>query len=106
MTDTTQEAVAGVTAEEHLMKSVIVAAGLLALAATTAAAQYAPQVWSKGSHPYAQRHHTVCQQKAVQLHRYEHRAASDGVLTRGERQNIVALKRDLDRTCGRYRWRG
>ncbi len=88
------------------MKSVIIAAGMLALAATSAAAQYAPQVWAKGSHPYAQRHHSVCQDKAIRLHRYENRAASDGVLTRVERQNIVALKRDLDRTCGRYRWRG
>ena len=102
----TRAAVACGNPEERHMKSVIIAAGMLALAATSASAQYAPQVWSKGAHPYAQRHHSVCQQKAIQLHRYENRAASDGVLTRSERQNIVALKRDLDRTCGRYRWRG
>ena len=88
------------------MKSVIIAAGMLALAATSASAQYAHKPWSKEGHPYAQRHHSVCQDKAIRLHRYENRASSDGVLTRSERQNIVALKRDLDRTCGRYRWRG
>ncbi len=88
------------------MKSVFVAAAVIVLSATGAAAQYSPQPWTKGSHPYGQQHHASCQQKAIQLHRYENRAASDGVLTRSERQNIVALKRDLDRTCGRYRWRG
>ena len=102
----TRAAVAFVSAEEYLMKALIIAAGLVVVGATSAAAQYAPQTWAKGSHPYAQRNHSVCQDKAIRLHKYEHRAASDGVLTRAERQTIVALKRDLDRTCGRYRWRG
>ena len=86
------------------MKTMIAALGLLAIGATTASAQFAPH--SRDIHPYAARHHGVCQQKAVRLHDYERRAARDGRIDRRERITIAALQRDLDRTCGRYRHRG
>ena len=86
------------------MKSLIVAAGILLAGATSASAQHGP--WSQGNHPYAQRHLSVCQDKAFRLHNFERRAASDGRISYNERQTIFSLKRDLDRTCGRYRWRG
>ncbi len=86
------------------MKSLMVAAGILIVGATGASAQYAP--WNQGNHPYARRHHSVCQDKAIRLHQFERRAASDGRISPNERQTIFALKRDLDRTCGRYRHRG
>ena len=87
------------------MKSLVLAAGLLALGASTASAQYAP--YARDMHPYAQRHHNVCQMKAMRLHGYEQRALrNDGRLDRRERETIRALQRDLDRTCGRYRHRG
>jgi hypothetical protein len=86
------------------MKSLIIAAGLIAVGMTTASAQIVP--WDRSLHPYAERHHRVCQDKAFRLYQYERRAASDAFLSRFERANIIALKRDLDLTCGRFRWRG
>ena len=86
------------------MKALIVAAGLIAVCATSAAAQYNP--WVRGQYPYAQRYHNVCQDKAQRLHAYERRAAADRFLTFQERRTIRTLQRDLDRTCGRFRWRG
>lgn len=86
------------------MKALMIAAGLIAVTATGASAQYAP--WSRDAHPYPQRHHASCQQKAHRLHDYERRAARDGRVDRHERETIRALERDLDRTCGRYRFRG
>ena len=86
------------------MKTLIAAAGLLAIGATAASAQYAP--WKKDLFPYEARHHSVCQMKAQRLHGYERRAASDGRLSGRERETIRVLQRDLDRTCGRFRWRG
>ena len=88
------------------MKTLIVAAGLLAVTATSASAQFGPRPWSRAEHPYAQHHHSICQEKAIRLHDYERRAASDGRIDRHERHTIQALQHDLDRTCGRYRWRG
>jgi hypothetical protein len=88
------------------MKSLVLAAGLLALGASAASAQYSGG-YHRDHHPYAQRHHSVCQDKAIRLHGYEARALrNDGRLDRRERATIDALKRDLDRTCGRYRHRG
>ena len=86
------------------MKTLIIAAAVIAAGATGAAAQYGP--WARGAHPYEQRHHNVCQEKAHRLHDYERRALRDGRLSNGERQSIAVLQRDLDRTCGRYRYRG
>ncbi|MGE0699400.1 MAG: hypothetical protein AB7O57_09920 [Hyphomicrobiaceae bacterium] len=85
------------------MKKLAIAVGLLGLLATTASAQPVP-AWEKGRHPYARQHHGVCIDKARRLHGYERRAERDGRLSRGERQTIAALQRDLDRTCGRFRW--
>jgi uncharacterized membrane protein YebE (DUF533 family) len=82
------------------MKALIVAAGLLALGASSASAY---EGWNKERHPYAQKHHTVCQDKAERLHRYEARSARDGRLSRDELRTIDALKRDLRRTCGGFR---
>ncbi|MFM9940168.1 MAG: hypothetical protein ACKVP7_11820 [Hyphomicrobiaceae bacterium] len=65
-----------------------------------------PPVWNKGTHPYAQRHHGVCHNKSWRLHQYERYAASDGRVSGRERREIEALRRDLDRSCGRHRWRG
>ena len=86
------------------MKTLIAAAALLAIGATTASAQYAPH--RADIHPYAARHHSVCQSKAIRLHDYERRAARDGRVDRRERETIRALERDLDSTCGRFRHRG
>ncbi len=85
------------------MKSVLAAVGLLAVTATTASAQFAPPPWARSSHPYAERHHRVCQEKAWRLHSYERRSASDGVITPRERSIMRELRWDLDRTCGRFR---
>jgi hypothetical protein len=86
------------------MKSLIIAAGVIAAGASAASAQYAPH--HRDHHPYHARHHNVCQEKAIRLHDYERRAARDGRVDRRERETIHALQRDLDRTCGRYRHRG
>jgi len=86
------------------MKTLIAAAGLLAVGATTASAQFAPH--NPGIHPYELRYHSVCQEKAMRLHNYELRAARDGRIDHRERDVIRALERDLDRTCGRYRYHG
>lgn len=88
------------------MKALIIAAGLLAIGATSASAQFAPRPYLKNEFPYAERHHSVCQEKAFRLHNYERRAASDGRIDRRERETIRALERDLARTCGGYRHRG
>jgi hypothetical protein len=85
------------------MKKLILAAGLIAVGATTASAQ---GIWRKEEYPYAQRHHAMCQDKARRLHAFENRSARDGVVTPRERRTIEALRHDLDRTCGRFRWRG
>jgi hypothetical protein len=84
------------------MKKFVIAIGLLAVGATAASAQG----WRRDLFPYEQRHHSVCQDKAQRLHRHERRAAADGRLSRWELEDIAALRRDLDRTCGRFRWRG
>jgi hypothetical protein len=76
------------------MKTLIAAAALLAVGATTASAQFAPH--RPGYHPY----------EAQRLHDFERRAARDGRIDRSERQIIRDLERDLDRSCGRYRHRG
>ena len=86
------------------MKSLIIAAGLIAAGASAASAQYSG--YSRDIHPYAQRHHATCQEKSIRLHDYERRAARDGHIDRHERHVIHELQRDLDRTCGRYRHRG
>jgi len=88
------------------MKTVLAAAGLLLVGATAASAQFAPPPWARGDHPYEQRHHRECQDKAYRLHSYERRAASDGRISPRERDIIRALERDLRRTCGGFRWRG
>jgi hypothetical protein len=86
------------------MKSFMLAGALLVLGASAASAQYAP--WQQGAYPYARRHHHVCQEKARRLFQYERRAASDGRISRSEREVIRDLERDLNRTCGGYRHRG
>lgn len=84
------------------MKALLIAAGLLAVGATTASAY---EGWNKDHHPYERRHHSVCMDKAERLHRYEARSARDGHLSRDELRTIEALKRDLGHTCGGWRWR-
>ena len=86
------------------MKALIIAAGLIAVGVTSASSQYNP--WVREQYPYARRHHNVCQDKAQRLSAFERRAVADRQLTFQERRTIRALRRDLDRTCGRYRWRG
>lgn len=97
------------------MKALVVAAGMLALGATAANAQYKNEPWvkeykvepwQKDRYPYAERHHRTCHFKAWRLWNYEKRAARDGKISFNERVTIRALKRDLDYTCGKWRWRG
>ena len=64
------------------MKKLVIAAGLLAIGATAASAD----PWNKGHHPYAEKHHSVCQDKAHRLHGFEMRAKSDGHMDRRERE--------------------
>ena len=87
------------------MKKLMIMAGLLSLMATAASAQPVP-AWEKGRHPYARERHSVCIDKARRLNHFERRAAADGRLSRSERHMMAALQRDLDRSCGRFRWRG
>jgi hypothetical protein len=86
------------------MKALIAAAGLVLIGTTAASAD--PPRWRRDAYPYAERQHAMCQDKAFRLWNYERRATRDYVLTRRERETIRALQYDLDRTCGRYRWRG
>jgi uncharacterized membrane protein YebE (DUF533 family) len=88
------------------MKKILAAVGLLAVTATAASAQFAREPWHKDKYPYEQRHHAICQDKAYRLHQFERRAASDGRIDRRERATIEALRNDLARTCGGFRWRG
>lgn len=82
------------------MKALIIAAGLLAIGASSASAY---DGWHKDRHPYAKQHHSVCQDKAERLHKFEARSARDGRLSRSELRTIEDLKRDLGRTCGGFR---
>ena len=87
------------------MKSLVLAASILAVSATASFAQgYAP--WGPGRFPYAERHHNICQEKAQRLHMFERRAASDGRIDRREQRIIAELRYDLNRTCGGFRHRG
>lgn len=81
------------------MKSLVFAAGLLGLTATTAMAD-------RWDYPYERRHHKFCQEKARELHRYENRSVADGRLSKRELIIIDGLRSDLRRTCGGWRWRG
>lgn len=88
------------------MKKFVIAAGLIgAFAASAAQAQPVP-AWEKGRFPYARERHNVCVDKARRLHDFERRASADGRLSRSERSTMAVLQRDLDRTCGRFRWNG
>jgi hypothetical protein len=62
------------------------------------------QVWTP-SFPYQARYHDTCQRKAWRLRWFERRAAADGYYSPGERAEMSALRRDLRRTCGDWRWR-
>ena len=86
------------------MKTLIAAAALLAVGATTASAQFAPH--RRDHHPYEARHHSECQYKAQRLRDFERRALRDGRFDRQERHVIHELQRDIARTCGGYRHRG
>jgi uncharacterized membrane protein YebE (DUF533 family) len=88
------------------MKFVLATVGLLAITATSASAQYGYGGYQRGFHPYQERHHSLCQRKAMILRNYERRAASDGRIDRRERNEIGELQRDLARTCGGYRHHG
>jgi hypothetical protein len=61
--------------------------------------------WTRNEHPYQARHHRECQEKSHRLHSYERHAADDGYISPRERRVIRDLQRDLDRTCGGFRWR-
>lgn len=84
------------------MKKLLIAAGLLTIGTTIASAE----PWHRDRHPYEERHHAMCQDKAHRLHDFERRAARDGHVDHREREIIRELERDLDRSCGRYRWHG
>lgn len=87
------------------MKKLLIAAGILAMGACAASAQPV-SVWKKEAFPYAQKYHSVCQDKARRLNGYEIRAKADGKLTKKERATMATLTRDLDKTCGHYRFKG
>ena len=104
------------------MKSLVIAAALLAIGVSTADAQYRPAPppptqqrvyvpvpppppprYIAAEHPYPQRYHNICQEKAHRLADYQRHAAADGYISPRERATIRILERDLNRTCGRYR---
>jgi hypothetical protein len=60
-------------------------------------------VWTP-SLPYASRYHDVCHRKAWRLRWFERRAGADGYFSPGERAELAALRRDVARTCGGWRW--
>ena len=86
------------------MTTLIIAPGLIVAGVSAASAQYSP--YRKEAFPYAQKHHSVCQDKARRLYSYERRAKADGRLSFRERLTVRSLERDLARTCGGYRHRG
>lgn len=112
------------------MKALIIAATLLAAGTSAASAQRGPDrdrdrgpdrkpgfsitigqlapapAWRRDNFPYEQRRHSVCQEKARRLYIFERRAEADGRLSGSERSTMRDLQRDLDRTCGRFRYRG
>jgi hypothetical protein len=61
--------------------------------------------WTRDEHPYQARYHRECQEKSHRLHSYERHAADDGYISGRERRIIRELQRDLDNTCGGFRWR-
>jgi hypothetical protein len=61
--------------------------------------------WTRDEHPYQARHHRECQEKSHRLHSFERHAADDGYISGRERRIIRELRRDLDDTCGGFRWR-
>jgi hypothetical protein len=87
------------------VKNILIAAGLLAVSATAASAQFAPRPYTPGQHSYERRHHRECEDKAIRLHQFERRAASDGRIDRRERAIMADLERDLRITCGGHRYR-
>ncbi len=96
-----------------MMKKLALVAGLLACGAADASAQsltlrFGPQPppprWERNAFPYEARRHDICQRKAWRLREFERFAASDGRLSGRERRELDALRFDLDRSCGRFRW--
>jgi hypothetical protein len=62
-------------------------------------------VWRPSFHPYPAPRHSICQRKAWRLHWFDQNARADGFYSRWERTERRILLRDLDATCGRFRWR-
>ncbi len=96
------------------MKKLALVAGLIAVGTAGASAQsinlrFGPQppppTWSKGAYPYEVRRHDNCQRKAWRLREYERYASSDGRISGRERRELEALRYELDRSCGKFRWR-
>jgi len=85
-----------------MIRTAILAGAVIVASVASASARDA---WVEGRYPYARHHHSVCQDKAARLHAFERRAASDGRITRREREIMHDLQRDLDRTCGGFRRR-
>ena len=83
------------------LKTTILAVGLLAAGITAASAQ--AYQYKPGAFPYDERHHAVCQKKAVQLNGLEHRGKGAAPLTAHDVRTVTLLKKDLDRGCGGYR---
>jgi hypothetical protein len=104
-----------VEGDKDMMKSLVIAAGLLAIGAAEASAQSVqfrigppppPPRFERNAFPYEARRHGECQRKAFRLNEYERYAASDGRVSWRERREIESLRRDLDASCGRFRFRG
>lgn len=98
-----------------MIKNLVIAAGLMAVGAAEASAQSIqfrigppppPPQWNRDVFPYEQRRHSDCQRKAWRVNQFERYAASDGRLSWRERRELDSLRYDLDRSCGRARWRG
>jgi hypothetical protein len=100
---------------KKLLAAAVVAATLAPGASTPAEAQSlnftirAPAapvvVYRPGYHTYAPARHSECQRKSWRLSWFDRNARSDGYYSRWERTERRQLVNDLDRSCGRWRWR-
>ncbi len=92
------------------LAAALLVAGVASASAQSLTFRIGPQpsfgVWNPGAYPYARDRHDVCQRKAWRLREFDRHAAADGRISRSERREHDELRADLDRSCGRYRWRG
>lgn len=86
------------------MKLLIAAVGFLTLGVSAASAQYAYRPYLRSEHPYEERHHSFCQERARQVYAME-RVIAEGRSDHKFRERFSSLATDMRARCGRYRYR-